>query len=49
MFNKGKGDILVFEDEKGTGASELFFSSELNDMINDIKQSFLKNDITMNL
>jgi len=26
MFNKAKGDILVFEDEHGTGASELFFS-----------------------
>ena len=32
-FNRNKGDVLIFEDENGTGASEFFFTSQLKSLI----------------
>ena len=37
MKYKNKGDVLIFENEDG--ASEFFFTSDLKQMFEDIKQS----------
>jgi len=36
-FNRNKGDVLIFEDENGTGASEFFFTSQLKSLIDERK------------
>ena len=37
LKNKKKGDVLIFEDEAGTGASDFFFTSDLQKMIQEVK------------
>jgi len=42
MKNKKKGDVLIFEDEAGTGASDFFFTSDLQKMIQEVKDEKLR-------